>query len=42
MPTVKHKGGEAFKFGARIIVHMGGKLGSGSVRKKLPQVVMNI
>jgi len=34
MPTVKHKGGEAFKFGARIIVHMGGKLGSGSVRKK--------
>jgi hypothetical protein len=32
-PTVKQKGGEGFRYGSRLIVHMGGKLGSSS--KKL-------
>lgn len=29
-PTIKHKGGEGFKYGSRIIIHMGGKTTSGA------------
>lgn len=29
-PVIKHSGGEGFKFGARLIIHMGGKTTSGA------------
>ena len=35
-PTIMHNGGEGFKYGVRLIVHMGGKTGSSS--KKLDAV----
>lgn len=34
-PVIKHSGGEGFKFGARLIIHMGGKTTSGAKAIKI-------